>query len=1287
MKLSKSLSRFLLIVASASALFSAGLQDGRAASTPLADQPLLTAQVPSNVILALSVEFPTALSVAYNTKFSVDGSAYLGYFDPKKCYKYDSANNYFVPQGPSGTNYTCTSAWSGHFLNWATMQAIDTFRWAMTGGNRVIDLPVNFTDTQPVKTVLQRAYASSDGSECTYFPGRGISASDRANYTDTAGVGYTDKGLWIRNGGQGYQFQVAPQIGGAANCSSWGGGSGSVQSYYAQVEVCKNANGSDGKTLLESNCTMYVDPTGTKTAYRPIGLMQQYKLAMNFGAFGYLYDGSSTRDGGVLRALSRPIDLEISDTGAFYPDPFGLANASRGIIYSGTANYLNKFGSTSLHYKSLDPVSEMYAEVMKYLKGMDVTPSYVSTINNSMRDGFPVFGESGGPTWVDPARDTSDPSYPNSPALWCKKSYIIGIGDTNTWNDQNLSGRTDVSVPSGVDTNLAGGTAKSWTDTVGTTEGYVPSGYASLGVAQPNPGHSNSFLMAGIAYYAHSSDIRTDLKDTQSVDTYWMDVMEGGIYKDKNQFWLAAKYGGYKKPLNTAMGPFNSSTDFWKSQGKVIQTKSDGTVVTTGGAKSYDLPDNYFPANNPANMVSSLQSAFAQISAGTGAAAGVALSNPQVNAASGGSMTFQGTYDASTWSGNVTASNITSFKDDGTPVTTSVWDAAARLNSMVASGGYSSKRKVVTLVPTKVDNATPAVADLVGKPFLYANLSTAQKLNLSKTSLGGDLGDGDKVLNYLRGDRTYETTATTPNLYRLRGSVLGDIIDSKIVYVAAPNAVYSDSYNPGYETFKKNAASRQPVVYVGANDGMLHAFDATSASTGGDELFALVPYALYAGPSNTPDVDGLQAIARTSYSHHYYVDSTPEVRDVDFMRAGGATQSDATKSDWRTLLVAGLGKGGKSFVAMDVTSISSGLTESQVAGKVLWEFFHPDMGFSFGRPLITKTRKWGWVVILSGGYNNIGGDTKAGYKPGQGVVFVVSPKDGSLLQAIYTGAGDAASPAGLAQITGYTQNYQDYTTDYVYGGDLSGNLWRFDFTDSSKSVPSPTKIAQFKDPDGTPQPITVAPKAEYSADDLKRYVFVGTGRLLASSDQKNAQQQTMYALRDGTRTYAFGSNTNQVALPDGVSFPVGRGSMSGVSDLLAGATKSESTPMGWYYDLTGVTSGVTERVVLALQANDGVLSWVGSLPNSDPCSPSGASRLYSVQYGSGQSVFYELVNGLRSPVAYLSIDQGLADITLVRYGSSIRVVGTDTKGGAKVYGNTIAESSDPRVVNWRIIRE
>ena len=133
--------------------------------------------------------------------------------------------------------------------------------------------------------------------------------------------------------------------------------------------------------------------------------------------------------------------------------------------------------------------------------------------------------------------------------------------------------------------------------------------------------------------------------------------------------------------------------------------------------------------------------------------------------------------------------------------------------------------------------------------------------------------------------------------------------------------------------------------------------------------------------------------------------------------------------------------------------------------------------------------------------------------------------------------------------------------------------------------------------------------------------------------------------------------------------------------------------MGWYYDLTGrdttSTTGVaaTERIILSLQANDGVLTWAGTIMNSDPCSITGTARLYSVQYGTGQSVFYKIVDGLRSQTEWLNIDAGLADTTLLRVGSSIRVLGTDVKGASKIYGSTIAESGEPRVVNWRIIRE
>jgi type IV pilus assembly protein PilY1 len=416
------------------------------------------------------------------------------------------------------------------------------------------------------------------------------------------------------------------------------------------------------------------------------------------------------------------------------------------------------------------------------------------------------------------------------------------------------------------------------------------------------------------------------------------------------------------------------------------------------------------------------------------------------------------------------------------------------------------------------------------------------------------------------------------------------------------------------------------------------------------------------------------------------MDATPEFRDVDFARTGAKLDSFSASvaADWRTLMVVGQGKGGRSFVAMDVTSLSSTLTEDAIAGKVLWEFTHADMGFSFGRPLIAKTRRWGWVVILTGGYNNT-----LGSKPGQGVIFVLNAKTGQMLTSapVYTGFGSEASPSGLTQIEGYTPSYQDYTLEYVYGGDLYGNLWRFDFSSASADAPPVTKIAEFI-VDGVGQPVTTAPKIEYSADDLKRYVFVGTGRLLAHEDQANAQQHTMYAVRDGTKSSAYGSATHQISLPAGVSFPVGRANMSKVTDLLAGATLDDSTPMGWYYDLSGKdSSGATERVVLSLQANDGVLTWVGSIMNDDPCNAAGSANVYSVQYGSGQSVLYTVAEGLRSQVKWQSLKSGLADIALVRIGSSIRILGTDVKGGSRIYGSTVSDAGEPRVVNWRVIRE
>ncbi|WP_374485668.1 pilus assembly protein [Zoogloea sp.] len=1281
-----------------------------AAKTPLADQPVRVADVPANVMLALSVEFPTAITRAYKgTDDTFQGSKkYLGYFDPEKCYQYVSdavKGNYFKPADftTAAALYSCAGKngrWSGNFMNWATMQGIDTFRWALTGGLRSYDEPKTFDQAPGVApygaTILERAYASKQGSYLTSnFIDRSLGSTDLAKYTDTAATGVTTGTLGIRNGGEGVQVRF-----GLLSSSKWPDGSNGTSGaalnvednnactkntkypckmFDVRVEVCRDEK-VNGVSLLEINCQKYVSGDGSKTVWKPVGLIQKYRDKMYFGAFGYLGLFTATdkdangvtnpnKDGGVLRAKLQSIASEILPTGAFPDDPYGTG-ADQGVKYSGTINYLNRFGQDKGLYKYYDPVSELYAEVVKYFKALTPTPSYISGLNTQLRDNFPVFE-----TWNDPAVDAK---YPSAGPLSCKKNYIVGIGDTHSQYDlKNLSG---ASAPaSGVDADMGSlKTAVEWTNAVGVLEGLG----GNLGVTAQGGGTDNGYLIAGIAYYAHSSDIRTDLAGTQNISTYWMDVLEPSIPKLLNdQYWLATKYGGYTKP-DGSIGLFDAAKDSWYE--KTAAGAPARTYTDTGNNKTaVTLPTNYYPASSPDAMVAGLQSAFKSIASGSGTGAGSALSSPQLNVAAGGGNSYQGTYDASTWKGDVTASAITSFDNNNQPVTSTLWSAATKLGALAAGSGWDSARKIATLA-LKDESKAVSASNLKAVPFRFASLGATQKLNLSKTSVtpSGDDVDGQRVLNYLRGDRTYESTASVTNLYRQRESLLGDIVDSQVVYVGAPGEGYGDAYNPGYSQFVTSKANRTPVVYVGANDGMLHAFDASNTSNAGNELFAVVPYSLYAGPDDVPETSGIQALARPTYAHRYYMNATPEVRSIDFARAGGTVAGDQGSFDWRTLLVVGEGKGGRSYIGVDVTSISSSMTEVDAASKVLWEFSDPDMGFSFGQPLIVKTAKWGWVVLLTGGYNNT-----TGPNAGKGVLYVVNPTNGALLQAVYTTEGTAAEPSGLAQIAGFTSNYQDYTVDYVYGGDLNGSVWRFDFTSKTNAVPDPTKIASLKAPDGTAQAVTAIPRVEYSADDLKRYVFVGTGRLLASEDQGNSQVQTVYAIRDGTRSTAYGDESYQMSFPAGGSFPATRSAMNKVTNLIEGAKLDASAPMGWYYDLTGVSGSVHERIIVGLQTFDGVLSWTGSLLNNDPCNVTGTSRTYSVSYGTGQSVLYTTVGGVGSPVQYLEGSDGLTGMQLVRLGNRIVIVGTTAQGKLVVFEQTVAEAGDPRVVNWRIIRE
>jgi type IV pilus assembly protein PilY1 len=981
-----------------------------------------------------------------------------------------------------------------------------------------------------------------------------------------------------------------------------------LAAFYVRAKVCDQVSFPESET----KCVAYSN--GGSTSYKPEGLIQENALRIRFGAFGYLNDSNQFRDGGVLRARMKDVGplkpvpgslpvtnsaTEWSSTDGTYvnnPDATDASATGLGASNSGVTQYLNKFGRAA-GYKGFDPYSELYAEVLKYFKAKTPTPSYSSGINAAMVDGFPVITN-----WNDPIQYA------------CQKNFIVGIADSNTHKDKNLNGgissaENEPAAAGGIDTDYD---VAALTNTVGNLE--TP---AIANLANYRNCCNGSAYLAGLAYYAHTTDLRSDFSNQpngkQTISSYFVDVRESGSWgttgNPRNQLWLASKFGGFKysqaENADNAPVAFNNSR-LWAN-------------AAAGLVQGYGVPNNYFAANQPDKLVNGLRAAFNDINSQLASAAGGNLASTDVSILSANNAFYKVQYNTSPWSGNVQGIVLTAITAGGEFTQSIKWDADAKLDALAAGTGFDSARVIVTAVP----GASP-----LGQPFRLGNLSAAQKLAL------GTATEQQDVLNYLRGDRSKETlkadgTINTGGLYRTRAKLLGDIVDSEAVYVGPPVEAYDDALNPGYSVFATAQLGRRALLYVGANDGMLHAFDARTDGNalGGKEVFAFIPSFVYDGPNASPATDGLRSLANDPLNHRFFVNRTPRTRDIDFDKAGTATGSGT--SDWRTILVGGLGKGGKGFYALDITDPANFTSEAGAAAKVLWEFTDPDMGFSYGIPVITKTRKWGWVVMLSSGYNNVTGPTAA--NRGRGYLFVVNPKTGALIKKVKLDVGDATNPSGFAQITSYVPAETSGVVDEVYGGDLLGNVWRIDFK-SATADPTAIVFATLKDGiANNPQPITTAPVVDFSPNDKKRYVFVGTGRYLDSSDSLNTQQQTFYALRDGSGDARFEDTATPTAgfsLPTGASFPIDRSQLANNSDLIAGLTPAqiEAKPMGWYYDLTGSTGGTPnarERITVDARTDSfGVITWAGTTPKTDACNPNGVSSLYSTNFGSGKTQLY-----------------------------------------------------------------
>jgi type IV pilus assembly protein PilY1 len=347
-------------------------------------------------------------------------------------------------------------------------------------------------------------------------------------------------------------------------------------------------------------------------------------------------------------------------------------------------------------------------------------------------------------------------------------------------------------------------------------------------------------------------------------------------------------------------------------------------------------------------------------------------------------------------------------------------------------------------------------------------------------------------------------------------------------------------------------------------------------------------------------VDGLATLGNPSFTHHAMVDGNATVVDVDFGRTQGGSGTD-----WRSILVGAMGKGGKGYYAIDVTDPSAMTSETAVAGKVLWEFTDTYLGYTYGDPVAVKTRKYGWVLVFGSGYNNI---------DGQGYFYFVNPRTGALLEKVGTGVGSTASDAGLAHVQPFVLDRTDNTADSVYAGDLLGNLWRLDVTGTTGAYPSPVRLAVLTDGNGTALPITSRPLPVVQPVTNTRWITVGTGQLLSSGDITNAQNQAFFAIMDGTGL-AFGSATS---LPTGMSYPIVNSNLQRLTDITTAVTLNTATEIGWWFDL-GTSASRGWRVITEPTSFYGTVSFAAMLPNGDACNPSGSSRVYVIDLGSGQS--------------------------------------------------------------------
>ena len=1304
---------------------------------------------------------------------------YYGYFDSRKCYDYDTTALRFVPKSVMADGITtCAVAsggeWSGNLLNWASMARMDAVRKLLYGGHRS-------TDTATL-TVLERVYLPNDAHSWAKF--YGATAAERTELeqitpfsttelaagitfcnttVNPAGTGksqtVTDpplirvaKGnfsLWAAN--ERWQCRWSEEkaasnsnnsalsgIAAAANSPAKASDGIGEKDYHARVQACLSAS-----LVGTENCKQY--PAGN---LKPVGLLQQYgdQNAIHFGMFTGSYNKNIS--GGVLRKNAGPFTDEVNTTtdGTFKSAPTtgGIVNTLNKLRIYGyrhdIGNYLDTAGDNCAYQLTSitqgtcrswgNPMSEIYLESLRYLAGRSANADFVAD-DSGLIAGLKTA------TWSDPLNADN----------YCASLNVINFNaSVSSYDDNQFGGTSDLgSTDTAAQlTNTVGGrenvsgnyfVGRNGTDN---NEVCTPKAISALGTASgicpEAPTVSGSYLMGGLAYFAHTNDIRPikalHAKDLENkVNTYgialasstprvsipvpgkstyvtilpayrlnnaaphgggglvdfkvvsqdltagtgkfyvnWEDSEQGGDYdqdmwgtiqysinatagtisvttdaiaestanpqgfgyiisgttKDGAHFHSGIHGFNYTDPTGVTgcagcvltNGPTTVTYDLGTSTAKSLedplyyaakwggfgdadgnkdidnQTDWDARNNSTGATGTDGIPDNYFYVTNPAGLEKSLTSALDDILKGTGSAASVA-----VNASSIGTDTslFQAIFQSGSWTGRFLskAITVTPDTDNVTIADNATWDAAEKLKTQTT-------RNIIT---RNNDLASPA-----GVGFRWDTIGNTHQTSLKAGSTVPNIGS-DR-LDYIRG----ATTKEFPNgSFRQRegGNILGDIVHSAPEYVQKSPFNYPDGLETGasHASFKTSTNNRPGVVYVGANDGMLHGFwekDGTPG-VGGEAALAYIPSML---------ISKLPTLTEQYYYHKYVVDLSPVAGDI-FGTFGNRCTSGT--SCWRTVLVGGLGAGGKGYFALDITDPKQ-FSESSAADLSLWEFPangatpDADMGYSFSEVVLAKmnapatSTRWG--AVFGNGYGSTNGSA---------VLYVLNAVTGDFIAKIDTksGPGNGLSTPLLIDVD------SDFIADYAYAGDLKGNLWKFDLKNETASAwrsfygkatgPAFTPAPLFKavDAGGLPQPITSRPDVGRHPKNQEAFmVYFGTGKYFEVGDNAptaSTAKNSFYGIWDKDVPSNTPPVTRAALLTQTISLHANG------NRTVTNAPIEWGTHLGWYHDLpeTG------EMDVNHANLRGGRVLYTTLTPSNAACSAGGAGWLMEVAYENG----------------------------------------------------------------------